>query len=140
MFKISSTPIEHIHLADTAPSAGARVVFEGTVRNLNENKKVERLEYEAMETLACNEGERIVFEALDKFPIISAECVHRVGMLEIGDVAIRVVVLASHRKEAFDACQYIVDEVKSRVPIWKKEHYADGATGWINSGGTARSG
>jgi molybdopterin synthase catalytic subunit len=114
------------------PAAGAYVSFEGRVRNHNEGRGVQRLEYQAYEPLGLKEGERILVEALSRFPLVRASCVHRVGMLEIGDLAVWVGVTAAHRDAAFAACRYIIDEVKLRVPIWKKEHYASGDSGWIN--------
>jgi molybdopterin synthase catalytic subunit len=114
------------------PAAGAYVSFEGRVRNHNEGRGVQRLEYQAYEPLGLKEGERILVEALSRFPLAGARCVHRVGMLEIGDLAVWVGVTAAHRDAAFAACRYIIDEVKLRVPIWKKEHYASGDSGWIN--------
>lgn len=117
-------------LAD--PGAGACVSFEGRVRNRNEGRDVERLEYEAYAPLAGKEGERIIAEARERWPIIAARCVHRTGMLEIGDCAVWVGVVSPHRDEAFAACRYIIDEVKVRLPIWKKEHYTDGDSGWVN--------
>jgi molybdopterin synthase catalytic subunit len=102
------------------------------VRNHNEGQPVLRLEYEAFAELAIKEGQQIIDEALQRFAITGAACVHRVGLLEIGDMAVWVGVAAAHRGAAFDACRYIIDEVKQRVPIWKKEHYASGDSGWIN--------
>jgi adenylyltransferase/sulfurtransferase len=89
------------------------------------------LEYEAFGEMALIEGNRIVEEATRRFPINDAACEHRLGHLGIGEVAIRVEVLGGHRKEAFEACSWIVDEVKARVPIWKKEHYLDGTSEWL---------
>ena len=132
MFALTGTPIEKTS-TPVSDHVGASVVFEGTVRNNNEGREVKSLEYEAMESLASKEGNRIIEEALVKFPIDCAECIHRIGHLQIGDIAIRVVVTSGHRKEAFAACQYIVDEVKARVPIWKKEHYSSGSSEWIGS-------
>lgn len=117
-------------LADAA--AGGYASFEGWVRNHNEGMAVTRLEYEAFEALANKEGERIVAEAIERFGVIDAACVHRVGSLGIGEMAVWVGVSSRHRAEAFAACRYIIDEVKHRVPIWKKEHYADGNSGWVN--------
>src|SRR4051812_33849784 len=114
------------------PAAGGFASFEGWVRNHNEGHAVTHLEYEAFEELANKEGERIVLEAIDKFGVIKAACVHRVGDLAIGDVAVWVGVSSRHRAEAFAACRYIIDEVKHRVPIWKKEHYENGDSGWVN--------
>lgn len=114
------------------PAAGGFVSFEGWVRNFNEGQEVTGLEYEAFQALAVKEGERILAEAAARFPIRSALCVHRVGALALTDMAVWVGVSAVHRGEAFDACRFIIDEVKHRVPIWKKEHYRNGDSGWVN--------
>ena len=114
------------------PGAGAYCGFEGWIRNENEGKAVLRLEYEAYEPLAVSEGQKIIAEAMERFPHLQAQCVHRTGMLEIGECAVWVGVSAPHRDEAFQACRYIIDQVKVRLPIWKKEHYADGHSGWVN--------
>jgi molybdopterin synthase catalytic subunit len=114
------------------PVAGGYSAFEGWVRNHNEGREVHRLEYEAYEPLAVSEGKKIIAEAKQKFPIERAEFVHRTGLLEIGDCAVWVGVCAKHRDEAFRACRYIIDELKLRLPIWKKEHYVDGDSGWVN--------
>jgi sulfur-carrier protein adenylyltransferase/sulfurtransferase len=117
-------------LAD--PTCGGYASFEGLVRNHNEGQQVRHLEYEAFEPLAVKEGERIIAEAIDKYAVEHAACVHRVGDLAIGEMAVWVGVSARHRGEAFLACRYIIDEVKHRVPIWKKEHYVSGDSGWVN--------
>lgn len=114
------------------PTAGGYSSFEGWVRNHNEGLPVRHLEYEAFEPLAIKEGERIVAEAIARFGIEHAACVHRIGDLAIGEMAVWVGVSARHRAEAFAACRYIIDEVKHRVPIWKKEHYENGDSGWVN--------
>lgn len=111
---------------------GGYAAFEGWVRNHNEGSAVTALEYEAFETLAVKEGERIIAEACARFDVTVARCVHRIGALALGDVAVWVGVSAPHRDEAFRACRYIIDEVKHRVPIWKKEHYVTGDSGWVN--------
>ena len=113
-------------------SCGGYAAFEGWVRDHNEGHTVTRLEYEAFETLAVREGARIVAEAIEKFGVGHAACVHRIGDLGLGELAVWVGVSAGHRAEAFAACRYIIDEVKHRVPIWKKEHYANGDSGWVN--------
>ena len=134
MFKISPTAIDPIALqhALADPRAGACVTFEGWVRNRNEGQPVESLEYEAYALLAEAEGERILVEARNRFALVEATGVHRVGHLQLGELAIWVGVTAEHRGAAFDACRYIIDEAKARLPIWKKEHYKSGATAWIN--------
>ncbi len=114
-------------------AAGAIATFVGVVRDHNEGRPVLRLDYEAYPELAQKEGERIVAEAMGRFPILDAACAHRVGALMIGDAAVVVQAAGAHRSEAFRACEWIVEEVKRRVPIWKKEHYADGDTEWVNA-------
>lgn len=133
-FRMVSAPIDvHGLKAQLERSeAGACVTFEGWVRNHNEGEAVQALEYEAHLGLAEKEGARIVAEAVQRFAITAAYCEHRVGKLAIGDCAVWVGVSAAHRGAAFDACRYIIDETKARVPIWKKEHYLSGATGWVN--------
>jgi molybdopterin synthase catalytic subunit len=117
-------------LGDAA--AGAYVGFEGWIRNHNEGENVLRLEYEVYAPVALIEGAKVIEEARSKFPILHAGCVHRSGMLEIGECAVWVGVTAAHRDEAFAACRFIIDQVKVRLPIWKKEHYANGNSGWVN--------
>jgi molybdopterin synthase catalytic subunit len=112
--------------------AGACVTFEGRVRNQNNGRVVESLDYEAYAPLAEKEGRKIIEEAHEKFDLLGALCVHRTGTLALGDLAVWVAVTAGHRGAAFDACRYIIDELKARLPIWKKEHYSGGASEWIN--------
>ncbi|HMK86917.1 MAG TPA: molybdenum cofactor biosynthesis protein MoaE, partial [Steroidobacteraceae bacterium] len=112
--------------------AGGYVSFEGWVRDFSEGREVTRLEYEAFQDLAVKEGERILNEACARFPVKRAACIHRVGSLALTDLAVWVGVSSVHRAEAFDACRFIIDEVKHRVPIWKKEHYRNGDSGWVN--------
>lgn len=112
--------------------AGASVCFEGWVRDHNDGEAVNALEYEAYSPIANREGEQIMAEAVDRFEIFAAVAEHRVGALQVGDCAVWVGVSAAHRGAAFDACRYIIDQIKQRVPIWKKEHYASGHSGWVN--------
>ena len=134
MIEIASNAIDPDALRRklTDPAAGAYCGFEGWVRNLNEGQTVLRLEYEVYAPLAVSEGERILAEAGAEFPHLRAFCVHREGLLEIGDCAVWVGVSSPHRDEAFQACRYIIDQVKVRLPIWKKEYYVDGNSGWVN--------
>jgi molybdopterin synthase catalytic subunit len=117
-------------LAD--PACGGYAAFEGWVRDHNEGERVRRLEYEAFEALALREGERVIAEAIARYGVAHALCAHRLGDLAVGELAVWVGVSAAHRDEAFSACRYIIDEVKHRLPIWKKEHYASGDSGWVN--------
>ncbi len=113
-------------------SSGAFVLFEGWVRDHNEGRPVLQLEYEVYEPLAISIGNAILGEARKKFEISLAAAVHRKGLLALTEPAVLVGVSAAHRGAAFDACRYIIDEVKARLPIWKREHYADGTTEWVN--------
>jgi molybdopterin synthase catalytic subunit len=141
MFSLTHEPLDAHKLAAPLEDvrAGALATFEGRVRNHNEGREVLALEYEAYEALAVAEGKRLVEEAIEKTGAISARCVHRVGRLELGEAAVWIGVAGAHRKEALKACEYIIEELKKRVPIWKKEHYADGESGWVNADGSART-
>ena len=112
--------------------AGAFICFEGWVRNHHARRAVQALGYQAYAALAESEGEKIVLEAGERFEILDVCCVHRVGDLAIGDCAVWVGVSAAHRDAAFAACRYVIDEVKQRVPIWKKERYEDGSSDWLH--------
>ena len=133
-FQFSRTPIasDELRLALADPACGGYAAFEGWVRDSNEGQRVRGLEYEAFEALGVREGERIIGEAIARFGVAHAACVHRVGALAVGELAVWVGVSAAHRDEAFRACRYIIDEVKHRLPIWKKEHYLNGDSGWVN--------
>lgn len=105
-------------------AAGAVVRFEGRVRNHNEGREVRSLEYSSYPVLAVKEGQKIVAEALEKFPVLVIRAIHFYGPLDLGDVALVVEAAAAHRQEAFEACLWTVDQIKARVPIWKKEQFA----------------
>lgn len=128
MFDITEQAIDHEHLRQQLTqneSCGAFVSFEGWVRRHNEGKRVEYLVYSVYEALARHQGQMIIAQAKQKFAIENALCVHRYGRLAIGDMAVYVAVSAAHRGAAFEACRYIIDEVKATVPIWKQEYYLD---------------
>ena len=132
MFRITDGPIQVHDLRDTTlDQVGGIVTFEGRVRNDNHGMRVEKLEYEAFPEMAESEGMKIINEAKVLFSIEEAYCVHRTGILNIRDLAIWIVVYAKHREAAFRASEYIIDQVKTRVPIWKKEYYVDGHTDWV---------
>jgi len=134
VFSFSNEPLDTATLQRDLrdDSCGGFAAFEGWVRNHNEGHAVTRLEYEAFAELAEKEGARIVQAAIEKFGVRRAACVHRIGSLAIGDVAVWVGASAAHRDEAFRACRFIIDEVKHQLPIWKKEHYVNGDSGWVN--------
>ena len=133
-FHLSETPIDIAPLRAGVldPRAGGYASFEGWVRDHHAGRAVGGLDYEAYAVLAEREGERIIAEAKARFDVIEACCVHRVGTLAIGDLAVWVGVSAAHRGAAFDACRYIIDETKRRVPIWKREHYREGDSDWLH--------
>ena len=131
-FRLAESEIEvaPLRAALLAPGAGAYASFEGWVRDHNQGKAVRGLAYEAYATLAEAEGEKVLAEARANFAIVEVACVHRVGELALGELAVWVGVSAAHREAAFAACRYVIDEVKARVPIWKRERYADGEALW----------
>jgi molybdopterin synthase catalytic subunit len=133
-FAISPEPFDIAPLRERllADTAGAYASFEGWVRDHNEGRPVQGLFYESYRELAEAEGERILEEAMRRFDISAAACVHRTGELAIGDLAVWVGASAAHRGPAFDACRWIIDEVKSRVPIWKREKYIDNNQVWLH--------
>jgi molybdopterin synthase catalytic subunit len=138
VFRLSETAIDTATLACglARTGSGACVSFEGWVRDHNEGRSVCRLDYQAYAALAESEGAKILAEAKAAFAIADARCVHRIGALAVGDLAVWIGVSAAHRDAAFAACRYIIDEVKQRVPIWKNEHYADGESGWLHPDST----
>lgn len=133
MFRLSCDPIDHTFelKAMSNEQAGALLSFEGRVRNHNEGLGVSSLEYQVYEELALKEGQKIVSEARAKFNIIDVLCIHRYGHLSIGDIAIFIAVNSAHRDDSYKASRYIIDEVKTRLPIWKKEHYTAKEPTWV---------
>ena len=133
-FSLADTPVDiatlRANLLDDR--VGAYVGFEGWVRNHNAGRAVAGLRYEAYVALAESEGERILDEACSRYDILDAQCVHRIGELAIGELAVWVGVAAAHRDAAFAACRFIIDQVKARVPIWKHEGYVEGEAGWLH--------
>ena len=133
MFSLSNHPLDPSAYQTQLqnPTAGALATFQGWVRNHNEGRDVESLEYQAYPEMAQKEAEKIINEAKARFEILEIRCVHRIGRLAIGDVAVYIGVTAQHRQPAFDACQYLIDQIKIRLPIWKKEFYTNGDSGWV---------
>jgi molybdopterin synthase catalytic subunit len=117
--------------AVTAPDRGGVATFLGLVRDHQEGRGVLRLEYSAYEPMAAAESARIVAEAEARWPVRVA-VMHRLGPLTIGEAAVAVAAASAHRGPAFEACRYVIEEVKHRLPIWKKEFYADGTVAWVD--------
>lgn len=133
MFAVVRTPIDVPALETQVGtgSCGGVVVFRGIVRDRSDDgRAVTGLSYEAHEGMALAEFERIAAEANERFGPCRVGIVHRTGDLGIGETAVAVVVASPHRAEAFDACEYVIDELKARAPIWKQEHYAAGPSEW----------
>jgi molybdopterin synthase catalytic subunit len=106
---------------------GAAVVFEGVVRNQTQGRRTLYLDYEAYEEMALREMESLAERALTEFQVRDVALVHRLGRLEIGEISVLIVVASGHRAAAFDACRWLIDTLKQKVPIWKKEYFEDGA-------------
>lgn len=116
-------------------SCGAFVSFEGRVRNHNNATTVNRLTYYGYEELAINQGRQIIEAAKNKFEITQAVAIHRIGALEIGDIAVWIGVVSAHRYPAFDACRWILDAIKADIPVWKQEYYQDQSSQWLSNNG-----
>jgi molybdopterin synthase catalytic subunit len=134
MIKITEKPIDVQKVIDTACSlgAGAIDVFIGTVRNNAHGKNVVWLEYEAYESMAVAEIRKIIDEASHRWPLLGWAVSHRIGTLKPGEVSVVVAVSTPHRRESFAACQFIIDTLKEKAPIWKKEHFQDGEE-WVSA-------
>jgi molybdopterin synthase catalytic subunit len=109
------------------------VVFEGTVRDTHEDRGVVALEYEAADALATRTFAAIEQEAIHRFGLEAVSVVHRIGRVPAGEPGVWVGVASAHREAGFDGCRYIIDELKQRLPIWKKECFADGTHRWVNA-------
>jgi molybdopterin synthase catalytic subunit len=130
---LSGEPIDVTALSAqvVTPERGAVATFVGLVRDHQDGRRVVRLEYHAYEPMAEAECQRILAEAGSRWRVTVA-LTHRLGPLAIGDVAVAAAAAGDHRAESFEACRWIIEEVKHRVPIWKKEFYADGEVAWVD--------
>ena len=129
---LRETPLDPMAIisATRGETDGALVVFEGVVREHSRGKQVRALVYEAYGTMAIRQMEQLADDARIRWPVSDVAIVHRTGTLQVGDVSVVIAVGASHRGEAFDACEWLIDELKRTVPIWKKEIYTEGEA-WI---------
>ncbi len=124
--------VEEILQSVQVPEAGGIDIFVGTTRNHSNGKRVLSLEYEAYEPMALKMMNEIAEEAKSKWNIRKIAIVHRTGRVKIGEASVVIAVSASHRKEAFEACRFVIDRLKKTVPIWKKEFFKDGEV-WVES-------
>ncbi|HLI64608.1 MAG TPA: molybdenum cofactor biosynthesis protein MoaE [Terriglobales bacterium] len=127
--RIVSEPIQTTPLvaAIKRPEDGAIAIFDGIVRNESRGRRTLYLDYTAYEPMALAQMEELARQALERFAIRDVRLVHRVGRLQIGESSVLIAVAAAHRAAAFDACRWLIDTLKTRVPIWKKEYFEDGA-------------
>jgi molybdopterin synthase catalytic subunit len=117
----------------SSPERGATACFIGTVRDSNDGREVEGIDYRAYEEMAEAEMNRILAEAADQFIGVDIVAEHRIGQLDVGDASVVVVTAHAHRGPALDCLRHVVEEIKSRLTIWKLEHYEDGAREWVNA-------
>ena len=135
MIAVIDTPIDRdeVRRAVERPEHGAVLLFEGVARNNFEGKAVRALEYEAYPAMAVAEMQRIADEATEKWPGIRIAMVHRTGRLAIGEPSVILAVGSPHRVAAYEANRYLIEELKKRVPVWKKEVYDDGVAWKANA-------
>lgn len=124
--------IEDVYQKVVRREAGAVTTFVGTVRELTHGRKTLFLEYEAYEAMAVKKLDQIVAEMTERWPGVQAAITHRIGHLEISDIAVAIAVSSPHRPEAYEANRYAIERIKEIVPIWKKEHWEDGEE-WIGN-------
>ncbi len=135
MVRIQAEPIHPESVADSVRSDGdgAVVLFAGTVRRDGDGPRaIVRLVYDAYQPMALSEMESIEARAREHFEVSEIAIVHRVGPVELGEASVAIAVAAPHRAPALDACRFVIDELKSSVPIWKQNVFADGTTSWLD--------
>jgi len=132
--ELTNEPIDYHSLTERVRSdqAGAVLLFLGTVREMTDNRQTIALDYEAYPDMALAEMLKIADEAAEQWPIIHQGIVHRLGHLALGEISIAVAVSCPHRDAAYAAGRFLIDELKCRVPVWKKENWSDGSTEWVH--------
>ncbi len=135
MINLTHDPIDTATLVDAAqsPEAGAVVLFLGVARRLTDGRETTELTYDAYEIMAVKELQSLEAQAREQWPLVECSIVHRLGVVPLGEASVAVAVACPHRREAFEAGQWLIDTLKERVPIWKQEHWADGHTQWVHS-------
>ena len=137
MITLTQNPIDYHALTEAvrSPQSGAVVLFLGTVRESTAGRQTVALDYEAYPEMAQAKLAELVENARSRWPVDKVCIEHRLGHLELGEVCVAVAVSCPHRQQAFEAGQFLIDELKVWVPIWKKENWADGSTEWVHPGG-----
>ena len=115
-----------------SPAIGATILFVGTVRETNDGRSVSGIEYSAYEPMAVRELEAILAEAATRFRTADIVVEHRIGELGLGEASVAIAVAHAHRAEAYEASRYVIEQLKRRVPIWKRESYVDGTREWVD--------
>ena len=136
MIQLTHDEIDYTALTESVRSnqAGAVVLFLGTVRETTNGRQTTALDYDAYPEMAEAKICELINEAREKWPLEQVGIIHRLGHLQLGDISVAVAVSCPHRQQAFEAGRFLIDELKVRVPIWKKENWADGSTEWVHPG------
>jgi molybdopterin synthase catalytic subunit len=136
LIRLQTEPIDTAACVDSVRdnAAGAVVLFLGTVREFTAGRQTSVLDYEAYTEMALDVMRRLDVETREKWPVVKSTIVHRLGRLELGEVSVAVAVSTPHRADAFQAGRYLIDELKVRVPIWKRETWANGEVKWVHPG------
>jgi molybdopterin synthase catalytic subunit len=136
MSRLTREPIDTQELLRrvTVPAAGAVLLFLGTVRELTAGRRTVALDYEGYPEMAERKLAELEAEARRRWPLCEVAVVHRLGHLELAEASVAVAVSSPHRAAAFEAGRWLIDTLKETVPIWKQEHWADGATEWVHPG------
>jgi len=133
---LTNEPVETAEVlrAAATPQSGATLLFLGTVREITAGRQTLALDYEAYPEMALHVMQALAREARQNWPVKRLALVHRLGHLQPGEISIAIAVSTAHRAEAFDAGEFLIDEFKQRVPIWKKENWGDGTSEWVHPG------
>ncbi|RCS54513.1 molybdenum cofactor biosynthesis protein MoaE [Bremerella cremea] len=136
MIELTEAPIdaEQIRLAVSSPQCGAIVLFLGTTRQFTDAKETLTLTYTAYAPMAQSQMEKLAAQAQARWPVEKCAIVHRLGEVPIGEASVAVAVSSPHRRDAFEAASWLMDRLKELVPVWKKEHWAQGGTDWVHPG------
>ena len=134
MIQLTHEPIDAATLLERAqsPEAGAVVLFLGVARRMTDERETIELIYDAYGKMAAKELDRLEAEARERWPLVACSIVHRLGLVPLGESSVAVAASCPHRREAFEAAQWLIDTLKERVPIWKQEHWADGDSEWVH--------
>lgn len=134
LIRITREPIDHTQITESVRSndAGAVLLFLGTVREMTNSRRTVALDYDAYDTMAVAKMQELETEAREQWNLEKVSLVHRLGHLELGEISVAVAVSSPHREAAFQAGKFLIDELKVRVPVWKKENWDDGSTEWVH--------